>query len=149
MNDEILAHYSYNPETGVITGVRGKPIGSVDDKGYVRIGLPRSIGHGYVRAHRLAWRLMTGEWPDDEIDHVNRVKNDNRWSNLRAADHSLNTRNVGVRKDSKSGVKGVNPHTDVGWVVYIAGEYIGWRNSFFEAVCLRKSAENRLGFIYE
>src|SRR6202035_4009666 len=45
--------------------------------GYRRIKIG---GHPYC-AHRLAWLYMTGTWPKDEIDHINRVRSDNRFCN--------------------------------------------------------------------
>jgi hypothetical protein len=59
------------------------------------------------RVHRLAWMLMTGEWPEHEIDHINLDRGDNRWVNLRAADKRGNACNTGIRADNKSGFKGV------------------------------------------
>ena len=44
-------------------------------------------------AHRVAWLLHYGEWPDDEIDHINGVKDDNRISNLRNVDRKTNVEN--------------------------------------------------------
>jgi len=41
----------------------------------------------------LAWRLMTGAWPAAMVDHINGRRDDNRWSNLRAADKSVNAQN--------------------------------------------------------
>lgn len=51
---------------------------------------------------------MTGEWPMDEVDHINCCRSANRWSNLRAADKRLNMHNIhAARKDSTIGLKGV------------------------------------------
>lgn len=50
---------------------------------------------------------MTGNFPDGDIDHINRVRNDNRWSNLRECTQSQNSANTGVRVDNTSGYKGV------------------------------------------
>jgi len=103
------------------------------------------------RAHRLAWLYMTGEWPPEEIDHVNHVKNDNRWVNLQLADRITNNRNASRRKDNKSGVTGVNWHsTNERWVVYISeGGRIRHLGSFTDinvARVVRKQAEKDMGY---
>ena len=43
--------------------------------------------------HRLIWYLIYGTWPDKDIDHINRVKDDNRIENLRLITESDNSRN--------------------------------------------------------
>lgn len=50
---------------------------------------------------------MTGKWPDNHIDHINNIKNDNRWSNLREANNQLNHYNLLKPKNNTSGAKGV------------------------------------------
>lgn len=102
---------SYDPETGVFTWVYttcnrrqpGDEAGTIDALGYRTIG----IGHERFLAHRLAWLYMTGEWPENQIDHINLDKGDNRWCNLRMATYADNNRNVRKRSDNTSGVKGV------------------------------------------
>ena len=98
----------YNPETGIFTyrisrgrgGKVGAIAGSLHSSGYIFIGR--------YKAHRLAWLYVTGVWPN-EIDHINGVKHDNRWSNLRETTHSINMQNqYKVRRHNKStGVLGV------------------------------------------
>lgn len=66
-----------------------------------------------VLAHRLAWFLVTGNWPEHEIDHVDRNGGHNAWLNLREATHNENGQNR-VGKLAKSGVKGVDLLND-GW----------------------------------
>lgn len=50
------------------------------------------LGDGQ-QAHRLMWLLQTGEWPEADVDHINGVRTDNRWTNLRAATRAENNRN--------------------------------------------------------
>lgn len=69
---------------------------------------------------------MTGEWPERDIDHINRDGLDNRWSNLRLATKSQNMRNHGLFKTNTSGMTGV--HWDrcaKKWRVYRWGKYVG------------------------
>ena len=99
----------YNSETGIFTwkvgggGWRriGAQAGNLNNRGYLRIKID---GRDYA-AHRLAWLYAHGEWPKGHLDHVNRVKADNRMSNLRLATRSQNRMNA-VGKSS-TGFKGV------------------------------------------
>ena len=103
----------YDPETGVFTwrggGRAGAQAGSKNFNGYWTLKI---LGQEY-KAHRIAFLYMTGEFPPEETDHINRIKDDNRWINLRAVSKSENQKNMPVRKDSTSGCPGVNwdaPH---------------------------------------
>ena len=62
----------------------------------------------WYRAHRVVWAVHYGEWPKDEIDHVDGDGLNNRISNIREATRSENTRNQGNRKTNTSGFKGVS-----------------------------------------
>jgi hypothetical protein len=93
----------YDPETGVFkwregsnrgrgTGNRrpGELAGHVDAaEGYLRIRVERLL----IRAHRLAWFYVYGEWPQGQIDHINGIRSDNRIANLRDVPHHINTQN--------------------------------------------------------
>jgi hypothetical protein len=114
---ELLA---YDPETGEFSRVGAarpqsahyvnKPVGyikpgSLNGGGGYRM---MSLDGKTYRAHRLAWLYMTGEWPDEDIDHINGERADNRWSNLRAASRWQNIHNMGMRDRNTSGLKGAS-----------------------------------------
>lgn len=100
----------YDPDKGVWTWLvsRGRiPKGSVAGticaiEGYRRI----SINHRRYRSGRLAFFYMTGRWPE-QVDHINRIRDDDRWINLRDADNSQNNSNRDLQKNNVSGCSGV------------------------------------------
>lgn len=67
----------------------GKTAGHKSKQGYVRIAIDDKL---YL-AHRLAWLYMAGEWPVDIIDHIDRIKSNNVFDNLRESNKSLNALN--------------------------------------------------------
>lgn len=86
----------YSPGTGIFTRKTarpGQPVGSVagsmNDKGYIKIFVLGKV-HG---AHRLAWLYEYGKWPENEIDHINGDKSDNRIANLRDVSRKVNVQN--------------------------------------------------------
>jgi hypothetical protein len=46
-----------------------------------------------IVAHRVAWFLMTGAWPEGVIDHVDGDRANNRWANLRDVTTKMNNAN--------------------------------------------------------
>jgi len=93
---------------------------------------------------------MTGAYPI-EVDHKNRIRNDNRWSNLEASTRSDNSRNTKIRSDNTSGVKGVNRDKRRGtWRVRIHNKgrevHLGEFNTFEDAVKARELAEIKYGY---
>ena len=100
----------YNEDTGIFTRktrVANRLAGTVSrakhNKGYIQIMID---GENYL-AHRLAWFYVYGEWPKNQIDHINRIKTDNNIKNLRDVDNSTNQHNIGIRSHNSSGVTGV------------------------------------------
>ncbi len=101
----------YDEPTGVFTWLKpghpkakvGSRAGHKSKSGYRAIGV---CGRCYPEA-RLAWLYVTGQWPTAQVDHINRVRDDNRFINLRDATQSQNNANVGLRKDNTSGYVGV------------------------------------------
>lgn len=92
----IAAAIAYDPETGVFTSrvsrgatKRGSVAGTLGAEGY-RILTVYGVRY---KAARVAHLLMNGTWPSGEMDHINRIKDDNRWSNLRDVSGSVNCLN--------------------------------------------------------
>lgn len=118
---ELKAKYRYCPETGLFYHISGKKAGGVcgvvRPDGYIKIDVNKKT---YL-AHRMAYLYMTGESPPELIDHVNGVKSDNRWANLRAVTHQQNCRNQHkLRENKTSSYKGVSWDADRGlWYAYI------------------------------
>ena len=99
--DKLLERFSYDPKTGVLTfnkhnykSYNGKVAGSVTSKGYISVNYK---GQKY-KAHRIIWMMMTGEDPGElTIDHNDRNKSNNIWTNLRLATHSQQEANKEAR----------------------------------------------------
>ena len=153
--DRLRELLTYNPMMGEFrwktnrsAGVKtGDLAGSVDKRGYVRVSIDAKL----YTAHRLAWLYTYGRWPETELDHINKTPSDNRIANLRLATRELNTRNVNVRKDSLSGVKGVRwRKLDKRWESRIAIKgktvTIGRYANIANATQARKIAEIILGW---
>ena len=143
----------YNPETGIFVrkitvssnAIVGDIAGNIGNVGYFRI----SIDNKSYLSHRLAWLYIYGYFPETYIDHINRIKPDNRIENLREVSGTCNVRNMGNRISNKSGVKGVQwDYERKKWHVRIAinqkTKHVGRYISFDEAVCARLAAEQCL-----
>lgn len=105
------------PRTGKIVYKKNNRKGAAQ-AGWIKPG-SRSEGGGYrmisvagrrtlVRGHHLVWAWVTGNWPDDEIDHRNGKRDDNRISNLRQVTVAQNRINKVMQSNNKSGYKWVH-----------------------------------------
>lgn len=109
---QVEAIIEYDPATGLFHwkvhqgGARKAGwFEGADEHGYRAI----SVCGRLQRAHRIAWLLVTGEWPTLPIDHIDGNRANNRWSNLRQVPHVLNCHNVRrASKNSGTGVLGVS-----------------------------------------
>jgi hypothetical protein len=104
------------------------------------------LGESYL-AHRLIWLWMTGAWPDNQIDHINRNPSDNRWHNLRDVNASGNRRNQTKRKvrHSNTGITGINIK-DGKYRAYILTKHLGTFSNLQDAISARKAAEKEYNF---
>ena len=121
----------YNPLTGQIFTCSKdgrKECKYVGTRGYIRC----SYEGKKVQGHRLAWFLHYGEWPEGNIDHINRVKTDNRICNLRIATLSENQFN----SDRCDNATHISKHKN-GWQVARNGKYYGFSKTYEGAVAIR------------
>lgn len=134
---ELRNMFDYDPDSGILRWrVRpsqavkaGSIAGSVESNGYVRI---RILGKK-VLAHRIAWAIYYGEFPNQgvDIDHVDGDKSNNRISNLRLATRSQNCANRPAPRVNTSGFKGV---------------YLNSRNGKYHAQIGVDGTRHHLGF---
>lgn len=149
----------YNPETGWLTW---KVSHSKRVKAGMRAGTREARMPGYFlrricidnRAyyeHRVIWLIVTGEWPREQIDHVNHDATDNRLTNLRAVTHGENAKNQKLHSNNSTGITGTY------WASresMFAAEIIvdkrkirlGYFRTLADAAAARKAAETEHGF---
>ena len=109
--DQLKELLHYDPETGVFTNKvtrnarakQGTAAGALTVDGYIVI----QISMQKIHAHRLAWLYVHGCWPKNQIDHINRIRNDNRLCNIRDVTPSENIHNASDNSRNTSGYRGV------------------------------------------
>jgi hypothetical protein len=96
---------SYDPSTGKLTWIArmgpkampGSEAGRNDSGRYRKL----QVQGKSLLAHRVAWALHYGSWPENQIDHLNGDSFDNRISNLRSASQAENMRNLRKHRAGK------------------------------------------------
>ena len=144
--EELKQRLNYDPDTGIFTWLdsrsnvapKGTRAGCVNKiSGYRQIRINRQT----FREHRLAWLLSYDEWPKDQIDHINRIKADNRLCNLRDVTTSGNSQN----KASKGCTFDKNMNK---WKAYIGVQnvkkHLGYFNTEEEAEIAYQEAKKHL-----
>ncbi len=147
--ERVRSLLSYDPDTGIFRwiGRSGKRINIGDIA-----GSPKGIGYYGISidkvsmyAHHLAWFMAYGKWPVRNIDHINRLKSDNRIANLRCATQGQNLLNTGLFRHNTSGVRGV--YWDRARQKWVAGIkinqktiYLGGFDTIEEAASIRNAA---------
>jgi hypothetical protein len=101
------------------------------------------------KSHRLAWFYMHGEWPPHQVDHINRVRGDNRIANLRLATRAENLQNRNLSKNNTSGHEGVKWNGRVGkWYAQISHNkermHLGSYSNIEDAIAARSAARLKL-----
>ena len=129
----LLDNYTYDCETGKVYNKKGDELGYICKyTGYLRLHVDKNCM--YVH-HRVCWLLYYGEFPKDEIDHINHDRADNRICNLRECTQSQNQANSLIRKDSVSGYKNVAwNYQRKKWYVRIQKEGYRKAYAFFDSI---------------
>lgn len=156
---------SYDPDTGSLTWksrplnhfkneagqniwnakFSGKPAFLTKDSGGYLMG--RIDGKRY-RAHRIIYKIMTGEEPK-LVDHDDRVRDNNAWKNLGNVSVRGNALNRELHHKNKTGYPGVNPvgkkfRADISH----GGQqlYLGTFPTLGDAIAARRAAESQYGY---
>jgi len=146
---------SYDPETGIFTwleangprAVVGERAGGIHHSGYRYIQID-NVAYG---AHRLAFLYVFGYLPENEVDHRDRVRHNNKFLNLREATRQCQNRNCGMLRNNTTGVKGISYEAPTGkWTAYISvgkkTKKLGRFYDILEAAYHRFAAESCLGY---
>ena len=106
---------------------KGKPCGYMDNCGYLRVGIQ---GSTYL-VHRIIYKLHNPDFDLKStlvVDHINRVRDDNRIENLRAVSKAANNRN-------RAECKGVSYCKQTGkWKAGLNGKWLGRHATEKEAI---------------
>jgi len=156
LNQVGLMHLlNYNSLTGIFTWRNptnrksrvGDEAGTINMYGYIVIKLNGKV----YRAHRLAWLYVVGEFPVEMLDHINRIKIDNRIINLNPVSNEENQRNRKLNSNNKSGFIGVRICNKTNkWLARITVKRkkidLGLFDKKSDAVLARINAEKEYGF---
>lgn len=115
------------------------------NEGYLSI----LIGGKEYLAHRIIWFMETGYMPE-QVDHINHIRDDNSWDNLREVKHRENQLNMGIKKNNSTGVNGVRILPSGRFCAYIMINRkqisLGTYDTLKEASIARSNADIKYGF---
>lgn len=156
--EELKSLLHYDHDTGVFTWKRsrqgskeGAIAGKVDKRKSGKCYWAITIKYKYYMAHRLVWLYVHGDFPKEQIDHIDGDGLNNRISNLRDVSASENSMNKRKYCNNKSGITGVSwdKHANK-WEVQIRvnkkNKRIGRYDNLFEAACARRQADINYGY---
>jgi len=155
LTQEIVQHlFNYNSETGELRWKRAPftcskkgASANTNCNGYYHV---RVYGKIYG-VHRIIWLYVYGYLPENDIDHIDRNRANNKISNLREVSRQCNQRNTGLQSNNKSGVTGISfKPLHFAWTasIKVNGKHysLGIYTDYIEAVCTRLAAEECLGW---
>ncbi len=149
----------YEMESGIFTwrvsksptAMEGSTAGGLKPDGYMAVGIFINGKTRKYLTHRLAWLYVYGEFPKNQIDHIDHNRRNNAICNLRDVSGSENLRNQSLNSNNKSGTIGVSWNTQrAKWEsrIYIDGtrKNLGLYDDIDDAIFMRREAEAHYGF---
>ena len=120
---KLREYFCYDPETGFFRWRKhrckifvGRVAGCRSEHGYWLL----TLFDKKMLAHKVAWAITYGRWPEFDIDHEDLDKGNNRIKNLRRSNKSNNGANRPPQVNNTSGFKGVFWHEGARkWMVQI------------------------------
>ena len=105
-------NYTYDAKSGRLTSSRlGRTIrgGKRNKRGYLYVNCKIDKRSIHIALHHAVWAVCKGCWPEQQLDHINGNKQDNRIENLREVSGSENKMNMVYpwKPNAKTGLPGV------------------------------------------
>ena len=108
--DHIIDKYTYDREKGQVFNTRkGNAARKISKQGYGVIKVSLNGKALSKRTHHLVWLFEYGEWPTSCMDHIDGVKTNNHYTNLRLVTSRENT------QAHRLSVKSSSPYHGVDW----------------------------------
>lgn len=151
--DSLNQVFNYDKATGLLThklttasGFDGDLATYRHSRGYLSV----CIGRKQYLAHRIIFMMERGYWPE-HVDHINHIKHDNRWDNLREVIQADNNRNMPKQANSATGYVGVSfMKTKNKYRAYITvdskAKHLGVFDTAEEAAAARELASTHYGY---
>ena len=145
---ELHEKFIYLAPEGLLIRIKdGKIVGTPTKYGHLKVG----INNKSYLVHRIAYCMYYGYWPENDIDHINRIPSDNRICNLREVSRSCNLKNAKISSKNRSGIKGISwTKKSQRWRVSIIYKmnaiYVGTFKHFINAVKARHYAEQKCAY---
>ena len=130
----VRKNYTYDAKSGRLTSsrygraIRGKKHGK---KGYLAVNCRIGKKLVVVYLHHAVWAVCKGRWPEQQLDHINGNKHDNRIENLREVSQSENNMNMlhPWKPNAETGLPGVQKHGS-GYRIKVASNQYHFRDKY-------------------
>jgi hypothetical protein len=107
--DHLTANYTYDRDAGrVFNNKMGKPALTPNSRGYLVVSASLNRKEYKVKTHHVVWFFEYGEWPTQCMDHIDGVKANNHYTNLRLVTQRENLQAYTKSIKSSSSYQGVS-----------------------------------------